>query len=72
MVLRARDLEKAHQVSQRVEAAIRAKVPHVDRVLIHYEPVQKEVWKWAVPMEESGERVSAHLGEAPYFALVEV
>ena len=72
LVLRTHDLEKAHQVSERIERAIRERVARVDRVLIHYEPVRKEVWKWAIPLEESGERVSPHFGEAPNFALVEV
>ena len=72
LTLRTSELGKAHQVSQRIEAAIRESVPHVDRVLIHYEPVQKEIWRWAVPVEEPGDRVSAHLGEAPYFVLVDV
>jgi len=72
VALRTRDLEKAHRVSQRLEEAIRARVPHVDRVLIHYEPVHKDLWRWAVPLDSSEGSVSAHLGQAPYFALVDV
>ena len=72
LALRAQDLEKAHQISERIEAAIRASVPNVDRVLIHYEPVRKEAFKWAVPLEAPDGAVSAHFGEAPYFALVSV
>lgn len=72
LALRASELGKAHLVSQRIEAAIRESVPHVDRVLIHYEPMQKEIWRWAVPVEEPGDKVSAHFGEAPYFVLVDV
>jgi cation diffusion facilitator family transporter len=35
VMLRVDDLKKAHAVSQRIERAIRAKVPHLERVLIH-------------------------------------
>ena len=72
VALRTRDLEKAHQVSQRLEEAIRARVPHVDRVLIHYEPLRKDIWRWAVPIDSPEGIVSPHLGQAPYFALVDV
>ncbi|MDA8217519.1 MAG: cation diffusion facilitator family transporter, partial [Dehalococcoidales bacterium] len=58
IVLRTRDLEKAHQASRRIESAIKDSVPHVDRVLIHYEPLHKEVWKWAVPLAD-GRMVSS-------------
>src|SRR4030042_5501752 len=37
--LRLDDLKKAHDVSQRIEKAIRVEVPHIERVLIHYEPM---------------------------------
>ena len=71
IVLRTRDLEKAHQASRRIESAIKDSVPHVDRVLIHYEPLHKEVWKWAVPLV-NGQTVSWHFGEASTFAFFSV
>jgi len=72
LVLRTHDLEKAHRVSERLERAIRERVARVDRVMIHYEPLHKDTWRWAIPLDESGERVSDHFGEAPQFALVDV
>jgi cation diffusion facilitator family transporter len=70
LVLRTRDLEKAHQISSRIEAAIKASVPHVDRVLIHYEPRRSELRKWAIPLADLEGTVSPHFGQAPYFSLV--
>ena len=72
LTLRTRDLEKAHQVSSRIEAAIKASVPHVDRVLIHYEPRRGDLCKWAIPLADLKGTVSSHFGQAPYFYLVTV
>ena len=67
IVLRTSDLEKAHALSQRLETAIREKVSHVDRVLIHYEPVKKETLVVAVPLEMDRVTLSGHFGEAPIY-----
>ena len=70
VVLRTGDLKKAHAISHQIEAEIRKQVPHVERVLIHYEPQVREHLRIAVPLADTTGRVSAHFGEAPYFALV--
>jgi cation diffusion facilitator family transporter len=72
IALRVDDLEKAHAVSRRIEQALRAQVPHVDRVRIHYEPRIRNHLRYAVPLADPAGRVSEHFGEAPYFALVTV
>ncbi|MFO7461880.1 MAG: NifB/NifX family molybdenum-iron cluster-binding protein, partial [Desulfatiglandales bacterium] len=54
------------------ESVIREKVPHVEGVMIHYEPQPRTHTRIAVPLVDSSERVSAHFGESPYFALVTV
>ena len=72
VALRVDDLEKAHKVSRRVEEAIRAQVPHVERVRIHYEPQVRSHLRYAVPLADPAGTVSPHFGEAPYFALVTV
>ena len=72
VALRVDDLEKAHAVSQRLEKAIREQVPHVERVLIHYEPQVRTHLRYAVPLADAGGTVSEHFGESPYFALVTV
>ena len=70
VTLRKDDLKKAHAVSQRIEQAIRAEVPHVERVLIHYEPTGSIHRRDAFPLANPEGRLSEHFGEAPYFALV--
>ncbi len=72
LALRVDDLEKAHAVSQRLERAIREQVPHVERVLIHYEPQVHTHLRYAVPLADAGGTVSEHFGESPYFALITV
>lgn len=72
VILRSQGLERAHYVSQRLDSAIREAIPNVDRVLIHYEPQEKAILRWAVPLDESRDRISPHLGQAPFFALVDV
>ncbi len=67
LALRVEDLEKAHAVSQRLERAIREQVPHVERVLIHYEPQVRTHLRYAVPLADAGGTVSQHFGESPYF-----
>ncbi|MBN1657914.1 MAG: cation diffusion facilitator family transporter [Anaerolineae bacterium] len=72
VALRVDDLEKAHAVSERIENAIRAQVPHVERVRIHYEPRVRSHVRYAVPLADAAGMVSPHFGEAPYFGLVTV
>lgn len=72
VTLRVRELDKAEAVLRRVEGRIREAVPHIDRVLIHGEPVQRTHWLYAVPLADATGTVSEHFGEAPYFALVRV
>jgi len=70
VTLRKDDLKKAHAVSQRIEQAIRAEVPYVERVLIHYEPTGSIHRRDAFPLAHPDGSLSEHFGEAPYFALV--
>jgi cation diffusion facilitator family transporter len=72
VALRISSLKRAHQVSERMEKKIREAVPHVDRVLIHYEPQSKTRIRYAIPLVDAGGEISLHFGEAPYFALVEI
>ncbi|MEJ2210808.1 MAG: cation diffusion facilitator family transporter [Anaerolineae bacterium] len=72
VALRVDDLEKAHNVSRRIEEAIRAAVPHVERVRIHYEPRVRRHLRYALPLAGPEGTLSPHFGEAPYFGLVTV
>ena len=67
MVVRAKNLEKAHLVSRRIEDKIRGDVSHVDHILIHYEPQKKDTTTCAIPVMEDKETLSEHFGEAPNF-----
>ncbi|MFH1674472.1 MAG: cation diffusion facilitator family transporter [Pseudomonadota bacterium] len=70
VTLRTGDLKKAHAISQHIEADIRKQMPLVERVVIHYEPQVREHIRIAVPLADTMGNVSAHFGEAPYFAVV--
>jgi predicted Fe-Mo cluster-binding NifX family protein len=70
--LRVHALEKAHQISHEIETAIRASIPHVERVLVHIEPAQKPLHRVAVPLAERSGVISPHFGTAPYFALTDI
>jgi len=65
------DLAKAHRASQRLEHRIRQEVPHVERVLIHYEPGGKTRLRYAVPLRNREGALSDHFGEAPLYAILE-
>jgi len=70
VVLRTGNLKKAHAISQHIEADIRKQMPLVERVVIHYEPQVREHLHIAVPLADTVGHVSAHFGEAPYFAML--
>jgi cation diffusion facilitator family transporter len=70
VALRIHELEKAEAVTRRMEAEIRDAVPHVDRVLIHAEPVERTHLRYAAPLADPAGALSEHFGEAPYFGLV--
>ena len=72
ITFRITDLKKAHDVSLRIEKAIRDKVPYVERVLIHYEPSTPVSRCYAFPLANPNGDLSDHFGEAPYFELVRV
>jgi cation diffusion facilitator family transporter len=67
IVVKARDLDKAHVVGLRIEEKIRQVVSHVDHILIHYEPQKKDTLTYAIPLTEDRRMLSEHFGEAPYF-----
>jgi cation diffusion facilitator family transporter len=72
VALRVRELEKAEAATRRIETQIRLACPHVDRVLIHAEPVSRTHLRYALPLADTGGALSEHFGEAPYFGLVRV
>jgi cation diffusion facilitator family transporter len=70
-----RDLERAHQLSNRIEERIKSEIKNVDRVLIHIEPEETESTRYAVPCTDNHglrSRVSEHFGEAEYFCIFSI
>jgi cation diffusion facilitator family transporter len=72
VVMRTDDLQKAHQISQSLESEIREKIPHVEKVMVHYEPQLRTHTRIAIPLADPSRKMSAHFGVSPYFALVTV
>jgi cation diffusion facilitator family transporter len=70
LALRVKELDKAHFLATQIEKRIKEQVPHVDHVLIHYEPVAKDTRVVALPAAADKERLSEHFGEAPYFLVI--
>jgi len=70
VTLRVRDLQKAEVATERMEQRIRRAVPHLERVLIHAEPMERTHLRYALPLSDTDGRLSEHFGEAPYFAFV--
>ncbi|HQN19108.1 MAG TPA: cation diffusion facilitator family transporter, partial [Syntrophobacteraceae bacterium] len=73
----ARLLRDAHEVVSHLEEDILDRWPEIDRILIHYEPEQKESILVAVPVDakssarpELESLLSDHFAEAPLFALL--
>jgi len=75
--LRTRLLREAHEIVSHLEEEILDRWPDIDRIIVHYEPMQKETWLVAVPVDvDEGEepnstiRLSDHFGEASHFAIL--
>jgi cation diffusion facilitator family transporter len=72
IMLRVQDLDRAHQVATQLEESIRAEIPHVERVLIHTEPMRKQILRVAVPLASRDGEIAMDFGRASYFALVKI
>ena len=57
------DLEKAHDVVHEVEAKVKREHPFIEKIIIHFEPVEKRESLFAVPVE--GDRVCGRFAECP-------
>ena len=64
--LSMKKLEEAHHLADLVENAIRREIPFVERVSIHYEPVNREYTEYAVPLASREGEISGHFGSAPF------
>jgi len=72
ITLRTSNLERAHQISKRIERLIAQAVANVDHIVIHYEPQHTKKIRYAVPLANHEGLISDHFGEAPYFALLDI
>ncbi len=70
--LRTDDLQKAHAITEEIEGYIHKSVPHIEKIVIHYQPTTLKVFKTAVPMNNYRGDLSDHFGDAPYFSLITV
>jgi cation diffusion facilitator family transporter len=69
VTVRTDQLQEAHRISENIESNIRSRIPHVERVVIHYEPQAREYLRIAVPLSDPGGKLSHHFGESPYFTI---
>lgn len=70
LTLRVKDLEKGHRIAEEIENRVKMEITQVDRVLIHYQPQQRDQLTLAVPVMEDRQTISEHFGEAPLFFLL--
>jgi len=69
ITVRTDELQKAHDISEKIESNIRSRVPHVERVIIHYEPEPRAYLRIGVPLADPDGALSNHFGDSPYFAI---
>ncbi|MFT5701521.1 MAG: cation diffusion facilitator family transporter [Desulforhopalus sp.] len=72
LTLRVRELEKGHQLSEEIENRVKTQIAQVDRVLIHFQPINKGILTLGLPIAEDRLTLSEHFGEAPFFRLLSV
>jgi len=70
ITLNVSDLEAAHKISEAIENRILTQIPNIEKITIHYEPKTRTHDILAFPLSETSGQISAHFGEAPYFALL--
>ncbi|WP_320043049.1 cation diffusion facilitator family transporter [uncultured Desulfobacter sp.] len=70
ITLNISDLEEAHKISEVIENRILTRIPNIEQITIHYEPKIRTHDIWALPLSDKSGYISAHFGEAPYFAIL--
>jgi len=73
LVVKAKDFQHAHQIIEEITSEIRRKIPHIDRIILHYEPAKQTSFIIAAMLESASEwKVSEHFGEAPFIGWIEI
>lgn len=70
VILKERDLRRAHELTEKIEKAVQGAVPHVEKIFIHYEPEEKEGLLWGIPLDDGKGTISPYFGKAPFVALL--
>lgn len=69
IVIKTHDLDKAYLIADQIEREIKSEIRNIDQILIQYEPMQKDVMIYALPLTDDRCFVSEHFGEASSFLL---
>ncbi len=73
LVVKARDFTHAHQIIEEITEKVRRQIPHIDRIVLHYEPAKKSTFLIAAMLSDGAQwRVSEHFGDAPYIGWIEI
>ena len=70
LTLRVSELDKGHRLSEEIENRVKMEIAQVDRVLIHFQSMQREIITFALPLTKDKRTISEHFGEAPFFQLL--
>jgi len=70
LILRTNELAKGHRLSEELENRIKLELAQVDRVLIHFQPREKNRLTLAIPLADDRRTISQHFGEAPFYRLL--
>ncbi|PMP86449.1 MAG: hypothetical protein C0174_01625 [Thermodesulfobium narugense] len=62
--------EEAHKLSSQIEQRIYEKFPNVDNVIVHYEPIKKEIIKICIPQTKY-DQISEHFGNSSSFLIID-
>ncbi|EKF85356.1 cation diffusion facilitator family transporter [Methanobacterium formicicum] len=68
-------VEKAHEISDKVDEMVRKDVEKLETLLVQVEPVKKDFIRFALPLENKdglNSVPSSHFGKVPYFLIWEV
>jgi cation diffusion facilitator family transporter len=67
--LEAGRLDEAHGIADALEREIKIQIPFVERVTIHYEPVERSYHRCSAPLSNRKGDISEHFAKAPLIAL---
>ena len=72
ITLRVKELARGHNISQELENRVKSEIPKVDRVLIHYQPQQKQQLTYVIPLADNRMTIAEHFGSAVFFRMCTV